>query len=227
MNAAHAMALRANPYLNFEDFAPIAAVAMDNVLFVTSKNSSMQTMDQVIAAAKADPDKYTVGCADNLDRLSVEMINKVAGIKLQSIYFDGANEINAALLGGHIDFGIVNPNECYGQIRSKDLVGVASFHTERMEAPFASIPTFTELGYKGIEFQMFRSIIGGVGMSKEVQNYWSDVLQKVTETEQWQKEYIEKKMLEPTFMPAVVYAPYHFKVTEQLYQDAKKIGLLE
>lgn len=227
MNAAHAMALRANPYLNFEDFAPIANVAMDNVLFVGGKQSTMLTVPELIAKAKAAPDKYTVGCADNLDMLSVEMINKAFGIKLQSVYYDSANEIVAAILGSHVDFGILNPNECYGQIRSKDLVGVASFAKERMNAPFEAIPTFTELGYPDVEFQMFRSVIGGVKMSKDVQEFWSDVFKKATETEQWQKEYIEKNMLEPTYMPSSSYAPYHFELTEQLYQDAKAIGLME
>lgn len=227
MNAAHAMALRANPYLNFEDFAPIANVAMDNVLFVTGKQGAMKSLQSVIDAAKASPEKYTVGCADNLDMLSVEMINEAFGIKLQSVYYDSANEIVAAILGGHVDFGILNPNECYGQIKSQDLVGVASFATERMNAPFETIPTFTELGYPEVEFQMFRSIIGGVNMSNDVQQFWSDVFKKVTDTEQWQKEYIEKNMLEPTYMPSNAYAPYHFELTEQLYQDAKKIGLME
>lgn len=227
MNAAHAMALRANPYLKFEDFTPIANVAMDNVLFVTSKQSTMQNVADLIAKAKVAPDKYTVGCADNLDMLSVEMVNKALGIKLQSVYYDSANEIVAALLGGHVDFGILNPNEGYGQIRSKDLIGVASFATERMKSPFESIPTFTELGYPSVKFQMFRSIFGGVNMSKEVQEFWSNVFKKATETEQWQKEYIEKNMLEPTYMPAETYAPYHFELTEQLYQDAKAIGLMK
>jgi len=227
MNAAHALAGRANPAIESETFVPLAVIAMDNVLFLTKADSPYKSLEDVIAAAKKNPDTLTVGCADNLDQLCVAQINNEAGVKMTSVYFDGASEITAALLGNHIDFAIANPNECIGQVRAGGVRPLATFATERLDDPFKDVQTFAELGYPNIEFQMFRSVVGGAGMSPEVQQYWSDVFEKVVATDQWKTEYIEKKVLDPKFMPASEYAPYHKRVAERLYKDAQDIGLLK
>jgi len=176
---------------------------------------------------KNSPNTLTVGCADNLDQLCVAQINNSAGIELKGIYYDSASESNAALMGGHIDFAIANPNECIGQVRSGDMVALATFNNERLEAPFNDAPSFQELGYEEVEFQMFRSVVGGADMSAEVQQYWSDVFEQVVATEQWKTQYIEKKVLDPRFLPAAEYAPYHRDAAERLYKDAVEIGLFD
>ncbi|MCF7914577.1 MAG: tripartite tricarboxylate transporter substrate binding protein [Spirochaetaceae bacterium] len=227
MNAAHALAARANSGIDSMKFTPVAAVAMDNVLFLTGADSGYRSIDDVVSAAKGKPNQLTVGVADNLDQLCVAQINKSAGIELKGVYYDSASESNAALLGGHIDFSIANPNECIGQVRSGDIVPLATFNNERLEAPFADAPTFQELGYSDVEFQMFRSVMGGAGMSEEVQKFWSDVFAQVVETEQWKTQYIEKKMLDPKFMPADEYGPYHRQAAKRLQQDAQDIGLFD
>jgi len=227
MNAAHALSARANKGIDSMKFTPIAAVAMDNVLFLTNADSEYKSIDDVVKAAKGKPNQLTVGVADNLDQLCVAQVNKSAGIEMKGVYYDSASESNAALLGGHIDFTIANPNECIGYVHSGDMVPLATFNNERLEAPFADAPTFQELGYKDVEFQMFRSVMGGAGMSEEVQKFWSDVFAQVVETEQWKTQYIEKKMLDPRFLPADEYGPYHHQVAERLYKDAQKIGLLK
>ena len=107
------------------------------------------------------------------------------------------------------------------------MIPLATFSTERLAAPLADVPTFKELGYPGVEFQMFRSIMGGKGMSVETQQYWSDVIEKVVATDQWKQNYIQKKGLEAKFMPASDYAPYHNRTAERLYQAGKKIGMFE
>ena len=227
MNAAHALAARANPGIDSMEFTPVAAVAMDNVLFLTSKNSEYKSIEDVVAAAKSAPNQLTVGVADNLDQLCVAQVNKSAGIELKGVYYDSASESNAALLGGHIDFSIANPNECIGQVRSGDIIPLATFNNARLDAPFADAPTFQELGYEDVEFQMFRSVMGGAGMSEEVQQFWSDVFAQVVETEQWKTQYIEKKMLDPKFLPADEYGPYHRDAAERLFNDAEAIGLFD
>lgn len=227
MNAAHALSARASKAIDSMKFTPIAAVAMDNVLFLTGNDGTYSSIEDVVAAAKGKPNQLTVGVADNLDQLCVAQVNKSAGIELKGVYYDSASESNAALLGGHIDFAIANPNECIGQVRSGDIVPLATFNNARLDAPFADAPTFQELGYEDVEFQMFRSVMAGAGMTEEVQQFWSDVFAQVVETEQWKTQYIEKKMLDPKFLPADEYGPYHRKAAERLYKDAQDIGLLE
>ncbi len=225
LNGAQALGLRASTEVDASLLTPIAALAMDNVLFVGTTDSEYQSLDDVIAAAKANPGSISVGVADNLDRLSVQFINEEAGIELTSVYFDSAGEITSAMLGGHVDFGIMNPNECLGQIEAGSMQGIAAYSEERLDGTLSSVPTFAELGYPEIKFQMFRGIMGGRDMSPEVVAFWTDVFEQVTATDEWQNEYIGKNMLEGSFMEAQRFGPYYRENSERLYQQGMAIGL--
>lgn len=227
MNAAHALAARANKSIQDREFTPIANLAMDNVLLVAKADGPYKDFQGALKAIKEHPESILVGIADNLDKLCVAQINMETESEFSTVYFDGAGEIATALLGDHIQLGIFNPNECLGQIQAGTMVALAAFSTDRLEAPLETVPTFAELGYPNIEFQMFRSIMGGPGMNPEVQQYWSDVMQKVTETETWKNNYIKKNGLEAKFMPADEYAEYHERMAERLYQMGNIIGLFK
>lgn len=227
INGAQALGLRASTEVDASNLVPIAALAMDNVLFVGITESEYKDFDDVIAAAKNNPGGINVGVADNLDRLCVEMINDAVGIELNGVYFDSAGEISSAMLGGHVDFGIMNPNECIGQIQADMMVPLAAFTDERLDGDFASAPTFAELGYEQVQFQMFRGIMGGAGMSAETVEYWSAVFEQVAATDQWKNDYINARALDGRYLGAAKFGPYATNNSEQLFQMGKKIGLFK
>jgi len=92
---------------------------------------------------------------------------------------------------------------------------------------FASAPTFAELGYPNVKFQMFRGIMGGSGMSAETVAFWSSVFEKVSATEQWKTNYINKSALDGKYMGAEKFGPYATENSEQLFQMGEKIGLFK
>jgi len=227
MNAAQALAIRTTPGLSSTEFSYLANLAMDNVLFVAKAGGPFKTFKDAVDAIKQNPESISVGVADNLDKLCVVQINEEAGTKFNTVYFNSAGEIATALLGGHVQLGIFNPNECIGQVQAGTMVPLAAFSKKRLDAPFQNAPTFIELGFPGIEFQMFRSIMGAPKMSPQVQQYWSDVMKKVVETDQWKTNYVKKNGLEENFMPSAEYGPYHTKTTERLFTMGKAIGMFQ
>jgi len=56
MNAAHALAARANPGIDSMKLTPIAAIAMDNVLFLADADGEFKTIEDVVEAAKKQPE---------------------------------------------------------------------------------------------------------------------------------------------------------------------------
>ena len=104
---------------------------------------------------------------------------------------------------------------------------LASFSEDRLDGIYASAPTFKELGYPNIKFQMFRGIMGGSGMSAETVAYWSSVFEKVSATEQWKTNYIEKSALDGRYMGAEKFGPYATENSEQLFQMGEKIGMFK
>lgn len=180
----------------------VANMATDNQVLVVSADSQFKSWADVEAYMKKNPGSLTVGCADDQDEMTLILLEQNTGVKFNhTAYFAGSAETTTALLGGHIELGILNPVECIGLVEGKRLKVIGSFAPERIDAPFDDVPTFKELGYKNCVVQMSRGIIGPEGMSKEVQKFWSDVCEKVFATPEWQNDYLEKNVLGKDFLP--------------------------
>ncbi len=59
--------------------------------------------------------------------------------------------------------------------------------SERLEGELAEVPTFKEAGIDE-EFTIWRGIFGPKNMSKDAVTYWSEKLQAMAESEEWQTE---------------------------------------
>jgi len=109
--------------------------------------------------------------------------------------FNSGGECTAALMGGHVDAGVMNPNEIVAQIEAKKAKNLAVAARKRLaDAP--ELPTFAE---KGMEFywEQMRGVVGTGGMPAEAVTWWVDVLKKVTDTKKWQDGYIKRNLLTP------------------------------
>jgi len=110
--------------------------------------------------------------------------------------FNSGGEVTAALMGGHIDAGVMNPNEIVAQIEAKKATNLAVAARKRM--PDAQdVPTFVEKGYE-FYWEQFRGVVGPANMAPEAVAWWQDALRKVTATKKWQELYIKRNLLTPT-----------------------------
>ena len=177
----------------------LGIVAVDELTLAVRSESKYQTIQQFIDAAKANPGQLTVGgtSTNAEDHIFTHLMQKATGIKVKYVPFNSGGEVTAALLGGHIDAAVENPNEIQSQIeagKAKFLVVAAQ---KRMpDAP--QVPTFKELGYDVVWDQM-RGIVGPDGMSRAAVQWWADTLRKVTASERWQQGYIKRNLLTPVF----------------------------
>lgn len=209
-------------------WTPIAGMAMDNQILVVPANSRFNTWAEVERYMKANPESLTLGCADDLDAMTLAVLENETGVKFNhTAYFAGSAMVVTALLGEHIEFGIVNPVECVGVVEAGRLKVIASFSPERIaDAPFDKAPTFVELGYPNCIMQMVRGVIGPAGMSKEAQKYWSDVCEKVASTDAWKKNYLEANLLEDNFLNSTDFEIYYKEHEEFLITTGKELGML-
>jgi putative tricarboxylic transport membrane protein len=110
--------------------------------------------------------------------------------------FNSGGEVTAALMGGHIDAAVENPNEIVSQIEAKTARNLAVAAQKRLkDAP--DVPTFAERGYK-FYWEQMRGVVGPANMPPEAVKYWQDTLKKVVATPKWQNEYIKRNLLTPT-----------------------------
>ena len=173
-------------------------VAIDELTLAVRSESPYKTVEEFVAAARAKPGVLTIGGTGthNEDHIFTHLFEQAAKIKVKYVPFNSGGEVTAALMGGHIDGGVMNPNEIIAQIEAGKAKNLAVAARKRMvDAP--DVPTFAE---RGIEFywEQMRGVIGPAGMSPEAVAWWQETLKKVTATKKWQDEYIKRNLLTPT-----------------------------
>jgi putative tricarboxylic transport membrane protein len=173
-------------------------VAIDELMLSVRTESPYKTIDDFVKAAKAKPGGLTVGGTATLteDHIFTYLFEKAAGIQLKYVPFNSGGEVTAALMGGHVDAAVENPNEIVAQIESGKAKNLAVAAQKRLtDAP--DVPTFAERGYK-FYWEQMRGVVGPANMPPEAVKWWQDTLRKVVKTEKWQKDYIKRNLLTPT-----------------------------
>jgi putative tricarboxylic transport membrane protein len=196
-----ASARAANAEVTPDKITLIANLALDEYILGV-RADKYKNLDEFVEAAKAKPDTLTVGGSGtaNEDHMSYGLMNKHMGISLKYVSFNGSGDVMTAVLGGHLDAGIFNPNECLGQIKSGDVIPLATWSTKRLGGELSDVPTFTELGYPEVVYQQFRGVAGPPDMSPEAVEFYANAIKKIVASEEFKKDYWEPNMLTPHFL---------------------------
>lgn len=183
-----------------KDLTYLATVAYDDLMICAVAGSEYTDIKKLIEDSKTKRITYGGSQRGNGDHLSLLMLNKITGAKFKYVMFNSAGEVTSAMLGGHVNVGIFNPSECIAQARAGKFIPLATFSSQKLSGEFANVPTFQELGYPDLVLREVRAIAGPPDMPSEAVKYYETVLQEVTETPQWQNEYIKKNFLTPVFL---------------------------
>ena len=95
-------------------------VAIDELMLSVRTESPFKTVEEFVDAARAKPGTLTVGGTGthNEDHIFAHLFEQAARIKLKYVPFNSGGEVTAALMGGHIDAGVMNPNEIVAQVEA-------------------------------------------------------------------------------------------------------------
>src|SRR3954463_2050643 len=173
-------------------------VAIDELMISVRNESPYKSIDELVNAARAKPAGITIGgtATYSEDHIFTYLFQQAAKIKVKYVPFNSGGEVTAALMGGHIDAGVMNPNEIIAQVEAGKArtLAVAS-HQRLADAP--DLPTFAERGYD-FYWEQMRGVVGPANMPPEAVKWWQETLKKVTETPKWKNDYIKKNLLTPT-----------------------------
>jgi putative tricarboxylic transport membrane protein len=173
-------------------------VAIDELMLSVRNESPFKTIEDFVKAAKAKPGGLTVGGTATLteDHIFTHLFEKAANIQVKYVPFNSGGEVTTALMGGHIDAAVENPNEIVAQIEAKKARNLAVAARKRLaDAP--DVPTFAERGYD-FYWEQMRGVVGPANMDPAAVKWWQDTLKKVVATEKWKTQYIKRNLLTPT-----------------------------
>ena len=195
--------------VTLEQVTPIARLTGEYEAIVVPASSDIQTLDDLIAKLKADPQSVSWGggSAGGTDHILVGLIAQQAGVGPEGINyvpFAGGGEALASILGGHVTAGVSGYQEFAGQIETGDLRALAISSGERLEG--VDIPTLTEQGVN-VELTNWRGVFAPPGISDDDKKALGDAVGQMVEGETWQGILAERAWLD-LYLPPDEFAPF-------------------
>jgi tripartite-type tricarboxylate transporter receptor subunit TctC len=139
-------------YDSLKDFTPLSiAVAAPLVLAVKS-DSPFKTAQELIAYAKANPDKLSFGSAGvgTSQHMAGALMNNMAGVKITHVPYRGGGPAMTDLLGGHIDMMFVQSASA-DELAKKGSLRILAIGSPKRIKQLPNVPTFAELGLTGYD----------------------------------------------------------------------------
>lgn len=152
------------PYDPQRDFAPVVVIGKAPVIVVAKKNAPFNTLQEMIAYGKANPDKLSAGFPGNgtLGHITGELLQIRAGLKFAQVQYRGSPPIITDLIGGHIDVGMDSmaayvPNVQEGTIKALAIAGGKRW------SRLPNVPTASESGLPGFEASVWYAVLAPAG----------------------------------------------------------------
>lgn len=135
-----------------KDFVPLGQIWSAPQVLIVRSQSSLKTVADVVAFAKANPGKLAFGHAGNgtTTHLCIELLLREAHIKaIQVPYRSGAQTV-VDLLGGQLDAVFVTPQTLAPYLQSGKVLPLAI--TDAQRSPLLpNVPTMAEVGLPGVK----------------------------------------------------------------------------
>jgi len=141
-------AIRTLNYDPVKDFVPLSlSVSQPNVL-VVSADSPIKTLQDYIAAAKANPGRLTFGSAGvgTGQHMTGELFRKVAGVNIMHVPYRSGAAVYTDIMGGQITSYFGNLGSAMGQLRGGKLRALAVTSAQR-NPRLPDVPTMVESGF--------------------------------------------------------------------------------
>jgi tripartite-type tricarboxylate transporter receptor subunit TctC len=201
----HYMPLSYHPV---DDFAMVGwIVDGPPMILVIDAKLPIKTVAELVADAKANPNKYSIGTSGpaSSPNAALAQFNAAAGIQLQAVHYRGSGESATAVAASAIQGTFTYFSQGKTLVDSGRLRALAIAGSKRMEG-WPDVPTFTELGFK-LDVRGFVGLGAPARTPKPIVAYLNKQLNEVLQTDQFKKPMAELGMAPP---PAADNTPEKF-----------------
>ncbi|KAA0591757.1 tripartite-type tricarboxylate transporter receptor subunit TctC [Azospirillum lipoferum] len=174
---------------------PLYNLVDDPGSFVVHKDSPFQTLADVAAFAKANPNNVTVGTTGigSDDHLAMLMFQRLTQTQLTHVPFPGSADAHRALLGRHIQVTSMNIGES-ARAREGDPIRILGVMTDQRSEQAPDVPTFKELGFD-VKMSSLRGLAAPMGLPPDIRAKLVDAIAKAVQHPEFQD--IARKAYQP------------------------------
>lgn len=152
-----------------KDLVPVTLMGRFPMILVVGPNSDIRDAKDFVAKAKAAPGKISYGSAGagSPHHLAMELLKVHSGLHMVHIPYRGAAPALTDLAGGQVNAMMVDLAAGAGFIKGGKVRPLAVAHPTRLPQ-LPDVPTFAELGFKGVEASAQVGIVAPAGTPPDV-----------------------------------------------------------
>jgi len=171
------------PYDPIKDFAPITLVAVTPNVLVVNPSLPVNSVAQLIAYAKANPDKLSFGSGSNgsAGHLAGELFKREAGVDMLHVPYKGGAPALQALLAGDTQLMFDNLANSTPQLKAGKLKALA-VTTAKRSALAPDLPTLSETGLPGFDIYTWWGFLAPAGTPNEIVAKWNAEVTRILNT---------------------------------------------
>lgn len=170
------------------DFMGVSYLSKMPLALMVSSNSSFNKLSDLVEFAKKNPSavSYSSVGIGTTSHLPAELFAQSAGIELQMIAYKGSAQAIPDVVSGRVHFMMSNAATA-GELIKAGKVKVLATTTKERNEHFPNTPTFVELGYPEVVYELILGMMVKKGTNPEVIAKLSAAAEKVKHLENVQR----------------------------------------
>jgi putative tricarboxylic transport membrane protein len=200
--------MRKEAKFSMKDLTPVVRLVLEPAMVAVKADAPYKSLKDFIDAAKQKPGelKQSAGSLGSRDWVVRQLLMTNTGANWAYISFPGGGERIAALLGGHVNMMVIEPQEAGEHIRAGNMRVIATVSDKRLPA-FPDVPTIQEAGFNVPNVPQVRGIVAPPGIPADAVAYWEELFAKFIKTPSWQK-YLADNLFQDGYMRSAELAKF-------------------
>jgi tripartite-type tricarboxylate transporter receptor subunit TctC len=132
-------------YDSVRDFVPISELGSFPLILIVNASSPFKSVAELVAYAKANPDKANYSSASTAFQLATELFKQKTGAPMQEIPYKGAADSVMAVISSQVTATIADAGPVSGQIKGGQVRALAVAAPKRSD-DLPDVPTMKEAG---------------------------------------------------------------------------------
>lgn len=158
------------PFDAVRDFTHLASLVNFDLILVVNADSSIRSVKDLVAAAKADPKRSSYGYGSATSRIGGSAVAKALGIQPEGIPYKGQPNALADLLSNQIQYFVADTGLLSAQIKAGKLRALGVLSNKR-STMFPDVPTLPEQDVR-VELPGWVGLAGPANMPADVIAWW-------------------------------------------------------
>jgi tripartite-type tricarboxylate transporter receptor subunit TctC len=165
------------PYDPIKDFTPVARIGSFSSFIAVTPDKPYQTMQAIVAHAKANPGKLTYGVGNSTSHIVGETLKKRTQTDIVRVPYRSNPMVMTDLLAGQIQIMIADFNTGIPQLKAGKVKALAVLTRDRNPA-LPDVPTLAETVMPGYHILAWAGMFGPAGMPPEAVKALADAIEK-------------------------------------------------